>query len=65
MALLTAFTCIGGERESIGWRRSRVFANPTSARDYTTNPKEIMRAVDDLIRAGKVNYAMISDTPAW
>jgi hypothetical protein len=24
-----------------------------------------MRGIDDLIRAGKVNYAMISDTPAW
>ena len=33
--------------------------------DYTTYPEEIMRAVDDLVRSGKVLYAGISDTPAW
>ena len=33
--------------------------------DYTTYPEEIMRALDDLVRAGKVLYAGISDTPAW
>ncbi len=27
--------------------------------------QEIMRAMDDLVRAGKVLYAGISDTPAW
>jgi len=33
--------------------------------DYTTHPEEVMRALDDLVRAGKVLYAGISDTPAW
>ncbi len=26
---------------------------------------EVLRGIDDLIRQGKVNYAAISDTPAW
>ena len=33
--------------------------------DDTTPIDEIMRAFDDLIRAGKVLYIGISDTPAW
>jgi aryl-alcohol dehydrogenase-like predicted oxidoreductase len=33
--------------------------------DGTTPIDEIMRAFDDLVRAGKVLYAGISDTPAW
>ena len=33
--------------------------------DFTTHPEEVMRAVDDLVRAGKVLYAGVSDTPAW
>ncbi len=33
--------------------------------DYTTRPDEVMRALDDLIRQGKVLYAGISDAPAW
>lgn len=33
--------------------------------DGTTPGDEIMRAFDDLVRAGKVLYAGISDTPAW
>ena len=33
--------------------------------DYTTPSEEIMRALDDLVRAGKVLYAGVSDTPAW
>ncbi len=33
--------------------------------DFTTYPEEIMRALDDLVRDGKVLYAGISDTPAW
>ncbi|WP_394821994.1 aldo/keto reductase [Pendulispora albinea] len=33
--------------------------------DGTTPPEEILRALDDLVRAGKVLYAGISDTPAW
>ena len=33
--------------------------------DYTTPPDEVMRALDDLVRAGKVLYLGISDTPAW
>ncbi len=33
--------------------------------DYMTPVEEVMRALDDLIRAGKIIYAGISDTPAW
>lgn len=33
--------------------------------DYLTPVEEVMRAMDDLIRQGKVNYLAISDTPAW
>ncbi len=33
--------------------------------DFTTHPEEVMRALDDLVRSGKVLYAGISDTPAW
>ncbi len=33
--------------------------------DFTTPVEEVMRAFDDLVRAGKVLYIGISDTPAW
>lgn len=33
--------------------------------DYLTPVEEIMRAMDDLVRAGKVLYVGISDAPAW
>jgi aryl-alcohol dehydrogenase-like predicted oxidoreductase len=33
--------------------------------DYVTPVEEVMRALDDLVRAGKVLYVGISDTPAW
>ena len=33
--------------------------------DGTTPVEEIVRAMDDLVRAGKVLYVGISDTPAW
>jgi aryl-alcohol dehydrogenase-like predicted oxidoreductase len=33
--------------------------------DFTTQPEEVMRALDDLVRAGKIVYAGISNTPAW
>lgn len=33
--------------------------------DFTTAPEEIMRGLDDLVRAGKVVYLGISNTPAW
>jgi aryl-alcohol dehydrogenase-like predicted oxidoreductase len=33
--------------------------------DGTTAVDEVMRAMDDLVRAGKVLYVGISDTPAW
>ena len=33
--------------------------------DFTTPVEEILRAMDDLVRAGKVLYVGISDTPAW
>lgn len=33
--------------------------------DFLTPIEEIMRGLDDLVRAGKVLYIGISDTPAW
>jgi len=33
--------------------------------DDITPIDEVLRGMDDLIRQGKVNYAAISDTPAW
>ena len=33
--------------------------------DFTTSPEEVMRALDDLVRAGKVMYIGICNTPAW
>jgi aryl-alcohol dehydrogenase-like predicted oxidoreductase len=33
--------------------------------DDITPVDEVLRGLDDLIRQGKVNYAAISDTPAW
>ncbi len=33
--------------------------------DYTTPVDEVMRGLDDLVQAGKIHYAGISDTPAW
>lgn len=33
--------------------------------DFTTSMEEVLRAMDDLIRQGKILYIAISDTPAW
>ena len=33
--------------------------------DFTTPTDELIRAFDDLVRAGKIQYVAISDTPAW
>ncbi|RYE41987.1 MAG: aldo/keto reductase [Hyphomicrobiales bacterium] len=33
--------------------------------DFTTSPEEVMRGLDDLVRAGKVLYIGICNTPAW
>jgi aryl-alcohol dehydrogenase-like predicted oxidoreductase len=33
--------------------------------DYTTPVAEVMRALDDLVSAGKVNHVALSDAPAW
>jgi aryl-alcohol dehydrogenase-like predicted oxidoreductase len=33
--------------------------------DFTTPVEEILRALDDLVKAGKVLHVGISDTPAW
>jgi aryl-alcohol dehydrogenase-like predicted oxidoreductase len=33
--------------------------------DYLTPAEEVMRALDDMVRAGKILYIGISDTPAW
>jgi len=35
------------------------------ARDFHTPIEEVMRALDDLVRQGKVLYVGVSDTPAW
>jgi aryl-alcohol dehydrogenase-like predicted oxidoreductase len=33
--------------------------------DMTTQPDEVMRALDDLVRSGKILYLGICNTPAW
>jgi aryl-alcohol dehydrogenase-like predicted oxidoreductase len=33
--------------------------------DFTTPVEEVMRGFDDLVRAGKILYAGVSDSPAW
>lgn len=33
--------------------------------DFTTSTEEVMRGLDDLVRAGKVVYVGVSDAPAW
>ena len=33
--------------------------------DFTTPWDEILRGLDDLVRAGKIHYAAVSNTPAW
>jgi aryl-alcohol dehydrogenase-like predicted oxidoreductase len=33
--------------------------------DYTTSIEEVVRALDDAVRAGKILYAGLSDAPAW
>jgi len=33
--------------------------------DFTTSPDEVMRSLDDLVRAGKILYVGICNTPAW
>jgi aryl-alcohol dehydrogenase-like predicted oxidoreductase len=33
--------------------------------DFTTPKEEVLRALDDMVRAGKILYIGISDTPAW
>ncbi|WP_263317074.1 aldo/keto reductase [Burkholderia multivorans] len=33
--------------------------------DFTTSPEEVLRALDDTVRAGKILYVAICNTPAW
>ncbi|MBB3233657.1 aldo/keto reductase [Phyllobacterium endophyticum] len=33
--------------------------------DFTTTPEEVLRALDDLVRSGKILYVGICNTPAW
>lgn len=33
--------------------------------DFTTPIDEVMRGLDDLVRAGKILYVAVSDSPAW
>ena len=46
-------------------RTDRVDVLWLHAWDYLTPPEEVMRALDDQVRLGKVLYLGISDTPAW
>jgi aryl-alcohol dehydrogenase-like predicted oxidoreductase len=33
--------------------------------DFSVHPEEVMRALDDQVRAGKILHIGVSDTPAW
>jgi aryl-alcohol dehydrogenase-like predicted oxidoreductase len=33
--------------------------------DFSVHPEELMRALDDQVRAGKILHVGVSDTPAW
>src|SRR4051812_17817394 len=33
--------------------------------EYRTPIQEVMRALDDVVRAGKALYVAVSDTPSW
>lgn len=33
--------------------------------DFTVPPEEVLRALDDMVRAGKILHFGVSDTPAW
>lgn len=33
--------------------------------DFTVQPQDLMRALDDVVRQGKVLHVAVSDTPAW
>ncbi len=33
--------------------------------DFTTPEEEVLRALDDMVKAGKILYIGVSDTPAW
>src|SRR5258708_38555436 len=46
-------------------RTDRVDVLWLHAWDYLTPPEEVIRALDDQVRLGKVLYLGISDTPAW
>jgi aryl-alcohol dehydrogenase-like predicted oxidoreductase len=46
-------------------RTDRVDVLWLHAWDYLTPPEEVMRALDDQVRLGKVLYLGVSDTPAW
>lgn len=52
--------------ESLGrLRTDRLDVLWVHARDNFTPVEEVMRALDDLVRAGKVLYIGVSDWPAW
>jgi aryl-alcohol dehydrogenase-like predicted oxidoreductase len=46
-------------------RTDRVDVLWLHAWDYLTPPEEVIRALDDQVRLGKVLYLGVSDTPAW
>lgn len=46
-------------------RTDRVDVLWVHARDVFTPVEEVMRALDDQVRAGKVHYVAVSDWPAW
>ncbi len=46
-------------------RTDYIDVNWLHAWEFFTPVEEVMRALDDMVRAGKVLYLGISDTPAW
>ena len=55
-SLEASLTRLGTDRVDLFWVHSWDFATPAD---------EIMRALDDLVSAGKILYVGISDAPAW
>ncbi|MFI8438877.1 aldo/keto reductase [Streptomyces sp. NPDC079020] len=57
---------VGSVEASLGrLRTDRLDVLWVHARDNFTPVEEVMRALDDLVRAGKVLYVGVSDWPAW
>ena len=50
---------------SNGWKTDRIDLYWAHFADGMTPMEEILRAFDDLVRAGKIHYAGLSNFPAW